>query len=120
MLVLHRIDNPPREPDSFEDRWSTTEKALVVCWLRGIRLATEQPALAARAQAGELPLLWWKGGTDKPLKTKAQVWVFELSRDLAGVAWRRVVHRSGSGGHAHLQQVRSRSYLYGRREASSR
>jgi hypothetical protein len=70
MRVHYSIDEQPPEPEGFADRWSSVPQALTVCWLRGIRLAMEKPELAQLARAGELPVLWWKGGVDKPLKVQ--------------------------------------------------
>ncbi|WP_201740770.1 hypothetical protein [Rhodoferax sp. TS-BS-61-7] len=44
------------------------DKGLIASWLRGIEKAKEEPALAAKARAGELPPLPWKGGVERAIK----------------------------------------------------
>lgn len=46
---------------------------MVACWLRGIEKAKEDPSLAAKAIAGELPTLAWKGGVEKKIKSRNKI-----------------------------------------------
>ena len=42
----------------------------MTCWEVGRELREKHPALAERAGKGELPILGWKGGVDKKIKSK--------------------------------------------------
>jgi hypothetical protein len=69
MRVECRLDQPPALPSAFAELWQGPDKGLIGCWLRGIEKAAQDPDLAAKAKAGELPVLAWKGGVEKRLKT---------------------------------------------------
>jgi len=58
---------------SFEDRWHGPDQGLICCWLRGLEKAKEDPELAAKAKRGELPVLAWKGGVEKKLKSGVKI-----------------------------------------------
>lgn len=64
--IFRPIDLPIR-PDglSFEERWRSEDKGLIVSWEVGRHLAEKKPELSAKVLKGELPELVWKGGTDK-------------------------------------------------------
>ena len=49
-------------------RWEGPDKGLIAAWLRGIEKRAESPELVTAAQAGELPILAWRGGVEKPIK----------------------------------------------------
>lgn len=51
-----------RQDPSYEERWQQADKGLILCWECGRKQAEEEPELAARAKAGELIPLSWKGG----------------------------------------------------------
>ena len=70
MLVEAKVNYPPVAPDDWHARWEGPDKGLIVSWLRGLEKRLESPNLAARAMAGELPVLAWKGGVPKVLKLK--------------------------------------------------
>jgi hypothetical protein len=59
--------------DSFEEIWHGPDQGLICCWLRGLEKAKEDPALAEKARMGELPVLAWKGGVEKKLKSGVKV-----------------------------------------------
>lgn len=61
----------PRQGHSYAERWEGPDKGLLCCWLRGIEKGREDPHLAAQCLRGELPVLAWKGGIEKALKSKA-------------------------------------------------
>lgn len=73
MKIECKISNPPILGDSFEERWNGPDQGLICSWLRGIEKAKESPDLAEKAKAGELPVLAWKGGVEKALKSGAKV-----------------------------------------------
>lgn len=68
MRIQESITRPPRLAERWEDRMEGPDKGLIASWLRGIEKAKEDPALAAKAFAGELPPLPWKGGVEKAIK----------------------------------------------------
>ncbi len=70
MLVVARITDPIRPIDrlSIETLWNSPDGGVLVSWERGRIKARETPDLADSALRGELPVLAWKGGIDRPLK----------------------------------------------------
>jgi len=68
MLVHELVTQPPTLSNNWHDRWEGPDAGLIVSWLRGLEKRQESPELAAAAQAGELPVLAWRGGVDKPIK----------------------------------------------------
>jgi hypothetical protein len=58
---IRRACSVPIRPDM------TVEDRLIFCWERGRQLREQDPDLARRAEAGELPKSGWKGGLDRPL-----------------------------------------------------
>lgn len=73
MRITASINNPPSIGPTWEDRWEGPDKGLICCWLNGIERSQTDPALAAKARAGELPAMGWKGGLDKPIKAKSKI-----------------------------------------------
>lgn len=73
MKITAQISAPPTVGPSWEERWEGPDNGLVLCWLTGIDKARREPALAEKALAGELPVLSWKGGTERPLKVKQKI-----------------------------------------------
>lgn len=63
--VHHLISSPPTPSNDWYERWEGADKGIICSWLRGIEKAIEDPVLAAKAKAGELPVLAWKGGIKK-------------------------------------------------------
>ena len=51
---------------SWDERWHGPDRGLIICWEAGRELRDQDRALAARAEAGELVSLPWKGGTEPP------------------------------------------------------
>lgn len=64
---------PLRSGLSWDDRWCGNDQGLITCWETGRKLRDTQPSLATLAEAGELPLLPWKGGIDGDPKLKRKV-----------------------------------------------
>lgn len=73
MIIECNINNLPVLGDNYEERWHGPDQGLICCWLRGIEKAHEDPELAAKALSGELPVLAWKGGVEKKIKSGAKV-----------------------------------------------
>jgi hypothetical protein len=55
---------------SWEEKWQGPDHGLIWNWERGRQMRDRDPALAARAIAGELIELSWKGGAQDLDETK--------------------------------------------------
>jgi len=67
---LYRSTREPiREGLTWDETWRGPDDGLIWCWERGRQERVEKPELAARADAGELVSLDWKGGVQEKLKT---------------------------------------------------
>lgn len=73
MRITASAQQPPPQPISWEERMEGPDKSLINCWLRGREKALEVSALAAAAIAGELPILPFKGGIARAIKTKTKI-----------------------------------------------
>lgn len=73
MRIQAFITAPPTIGPSWEERWEGPDKGLILSWLNGIDMARNDPALAAKARCGELPVLAWKGGASRTLKIKEKI-----------------------------------------------
>ena len=73
MLVISFFKNPPSLPDTYAQRWEGPDKGLIAAWLRGIQKRDENPEIAEMCSRGELPVLAWAGGCEKPLKSGKKV-----------------------------------------------
>ncbi len=63
------ISEPRRDGLSTQQLWKGDDQGLIVSWEVGRDLAKVDPKLAERVQRGELPILGWKGGVAKKLKS---------------------------------------------------
>lgn len=62
------------QPDiTWEERWLGPDKGLIACWEVGRSMRELKQEIAARAQAGELPVLPWKGGIEGQPKFKKKI-----------------------------------------------
>ncbi len=68
--VFRSIKEPIREGLTWDERWKGADNGLITCWEVGRERAEREPELAEKAKSGELPVLAWKGGVEKKLKTK--------------------------------------------------
>jgi len=66
--IKRSIKEPKREGLSRDELWKGSDKGLITCWEVGRALREKEPALAERAEKGELPVLPWKGGVEKITK----------------------------------------------------
>jgi hypothetical protein len=67
---LHRsISKQIRENLNWQQLWKGPDNGLIYCWGRGRQLSVEKPEIAARADNGELVMLWWRGGVEQKLKS---------------------------------------------------
>ncbi|WP_312151443.1 hypothetical protein [Pseudomonas sp.] len=67
MIIRRNITAPLRTGLSHQEIWSSSDQGLIMCWEVGRKRAKENPELAAQCQAGELPVLGWKGGVSRQL-----------------------------------------------------
>ena len=67
MRYVHRsISTPLRESVAslpWHELWCGPDHGMISCWEAGREMRAQHPALAARAERGELVPLPWKGGT---------------------------------------------------------
>ncbi len=70
MKICESFASPPPLEADFYQRNEGPDRGLINAWLAGIAMRQEQPAVAQRAMAGELPVLAFRGGVAKALKTR--------------------------------------------------
>jgi hypothetical protein len=58
---------------TWEETWKREDKGLIKNYEVGRALAIKEPELAEKAKRGELPVLVYKGGVEKPLKKKEKI-----------------------------------------------
>jgi hypothetical protein len=63
-------DPPDVEKATTAERWFGDDRGIMVSWVVGLSMGKRHPELAEAARRGELPILPWKGGVDKPVKRK--------------------------------------------------
>lgn len=68
--VYRSIIEPNRKGLSWDETWKGADDGLIACWERGREKAIEDTELASCARRGELPVLAWKGGVERKIKTK--------------------------------------------------
>ena len=66
-LIQRSHAKPARSNLSWHETWEGPESGLIKNWELGRKLAIQNPDLASRTLAGELPPLNWKGGSDRTL-----------------------------------------------------
>ena len=62
--IIRSIHEQCRAGLTWVQSWKDYDRGLILCWEKGRELRKIQPALADRAQRGELVLLPWKGGVE--------------------------------------------------------
>lgn len=77
MRIQSSFSDPPTLSEDWYERWAGPDSGIICSWLRGIEMARSQPTLAAKAMAGELPVLPWKGGVEKAIKRLDKVGAFQ-------------------------------------------
>lgn len=68
--IFRRFNEPERTSLNWSTLWQGPDCGLIRCWETGRNLAIQNPELAERCKAGELPPLNWKGGVARTLKKK--------------------------------------------------
>jgi hypothetical protein len=69
MIVSCKFNEPPALPEKHTDRWCGKDMGLIAAWVRGIEKRDEPPDLATQCAKGELPVLAWKGGCQRYIKS---------------------------------------------------
>lgn len=72
--IFRSKNEPDRKGLSWQERWQGPDRGLITSWEVGRHNRVEKPELAERVSKGELPVLGWKGGVDKALKSKVFKW----------------------------------------------
>ena len=70
MIFTRSITEPIRKNQTWEEDWKGDDKGLILAWEKGRSMVLQYHELASKAKNGELPLLPWRGGVDKPVKIK--------------------------------------------------
>lgn len=60
--IFRDISEPIRTGLSHDEFWNKADKGLIKCWEVGRTLRFKNSALKTQCEAGELPVLGWKGG----------------------------------------------------------
>jgi hypothetical protein len=68
MRVTRSIHTPIRPALSWHETWEGPDRGLIKCWEVGRQHAIDNPELAAKCRAGELPVIGWKGGVARTLQ----------------------------------------------------
>lgn len=66
--LYRSIDERIREGLNWAETWLGPDRGLIYCWEHGRQERSEKPELAARANAGEVVPLDWKGGVREKYK----------------------------------------------------
>ncbi|WP_230683717.1 hypothetical protein [Pseudomonas lundensis] len=66
-LIQRSYAEPVRSNLSWHETWEGPDSGLIKTWEIGRKLAIQNPNLASKTLAGELPPLNWKGGSDRTL-----------------------------------------------------
>lgn len=70
MRLFRSISEPIRENMSFDERANGIDRGHILAWEYGRKLAATNKELHESARRGELPVLVYKGGLTKRLKTE--------------------------------------------------
>lgn len=73
MIVTRPAHNPPAISEDYAVRMEGPDKGLINAWVTGLAKRVDAPELAAKATAGELPVLPFRGGVETAIKTKNKV-----------------------------------------------
>lgn len=73
MLVTASANHPPAVAGDFQIRINGPDQGLLNAWLVGLEKRESDPELAAKAAAGELPPLPFKGGVEREIKAQNKV-----------------------------------------------
>lgn len=69
MLITATVGEHRDRAQDWDTRWEGRDKGVITAWLVGQDRAKSDPILAQRALAGELPILPFRGGVEKAIKS---------------------------------------------------
>ena len=72
MQLTREFSEPKRSSLSYAEAWEGEDLGIISAWERGREKGIEDPELTQKVMRGELVELPWKGGIDKPIKSKAK------------------------------------------------
>ena len=78
--IYRSYQEPNRVGLSWNECWRGYDQGLICCWEKGRELSKKEPILAECAIKGELPILVWKGGVEKKIKSKKYGTLFYLAQ----------------------------------------
>jgi hypothetical protein len=70
MLIQRTVSDARRGELTWEQLWKGPDAGIIASWERGLEKRTEDAAMAQRALSGELLVLPWKGGVERPIKAR--------------------------------------------------
>ncbi|BEP93251.1 hypothetical protein GmRootA79_16350 [Acidovorax sp. A79] len=73
MIVNLQAHCAPSISQDYAVRMEGPDKGLINAWVTGLDKRSSSPDLALKAEAGELPLLPFKGGVEAAIKTKSKI-----------------------------------------------
>ncbi|MDM0109828.1 hypothetical protein QTH97_33270 [Variovorax sp. J22R24] len=115
MIVQYKAAAPPDRTDAtWEVSWAGEDGGLVVCWLRGLEKAQQEPETADAARRGELPALCWKGGGEA-IKARNRLGALHYLATWQGLRGDDLHIRHGGGSATHVYANRHGRFLYQRR-----
>ena len=85
MSIQRNVSEPKRAISDFDILWNGVDSGLIAAWESGREMADEAPTLVARAVAGELVVLPWRGGVEKAIKSKTKYGSFLYVAMLQGL-----------------------------------
>lgn len=73
MLLTYSAKTPPIPSDDYYERIEGPDQGLINAWVVGLEKRATWPDTAAKALAGELPVLPFRGGVEKRIKRTDKV-----------------------------------------------
>lgn len=73
MIIQQSAGNPPPVSEDYKQRNEGPDQGLINAWLAGLAIGRDTPEVAAKALAGELPILPFRGGIEEAIKAKNKV-----------------------------------------------
>lgn len=75
MRIIHSFNSPPQFQERFEDRINGPDGGIINAWLAGIKHRSDNSPWYKAAEAGELPILPYRGGVEKKIKKNLKIGV---------------------------------------------
>lgn len=83
--VYRSISESIRKNLTHQELWQAEDKGLICNWEVGREIAIKQPEIKKAVMRMELPILGWKGGTDKKLKDNNKFGSLQYLAQLQGI-----------------------------------